>query len=527
MLHNVLADHRSVQKCVDVIYVSGIPLSKDIMDDPSNNDAPVEEHEAFLDAREYDRDKSGGIDLDEFKILLKDLNLAVPDGKAVVYFRKCDIAQKGFITFDEFRVALFTCDPSNPARTGGFCPGKALTPKDIFTLFDADDSGEIGRDEFERTEQTMSHTREFHMCDTLDAAGQVYVFGRGSFNRFDGACPHFEKLLGLWTTRLRGADDWSPVVAPQVAHKSAGWESAAKKHEQLVRAQQAAVAAKTLDVIETQQLSFQNRLVAVNTAWLWGRRIKHVRCGTSVAYALTDSGEVYCWGGSQRRWNYLYTPNDEVLPTRTEQLKLIAPSQVRSDAQAIDQSYVRNMFRNNAPPSPIVVTPEVQRQGAGAIVEYFNLGQTMPPDVRAGLALDKLQEIIEFDLSADLAANAMRLRGLAVHAAGKQAIVDDLSKALLLEIECMGGPFHDRMKRLDAKYRQALHTNNAKLVTELLKRGATTWRGLRKLYHALDEEVAAGVQAKQDNWDAKRDEIRRLRLKQDRIGRENAESSVN
>ncbi|RHY83867.1 hypothetical protein DYB26_016014, partial [Aphanomyces astaci] len=273
-------------------------------------------------------------------------------------------------------------------------------------------------------------------------------------------CPHFEKLLGLWTTRLRGADDWSPVVAPQVAHKSAGWESAAKKHEQLVRAQQAAVAAKTLDVIETQQLSFQNRLVAVNTAWLWGRRIKHVSCGTSVAYALTDSGEVYCWGG------------------------------------------------------------------AGAIVEYFNLGQTMPSDVRAGLALDKLQEIIEFDLSADLAANAMRLRGLAVHAAGKQAIVDDLSKALLLEIECMGGPFHDRMKRLDAKYRQALHTNNAKLVTELLKRGATTWRGLRKLYHALDEEVAAGVQAKQDNWDAKRDEIRRLRLKQDRIGRENAESSA-
>ncbi|RHY17437.1 hypothetical protein DYB25_014096 [Aphanomyces astaci] len=150
MLDNVLVDHRSVRNCVDVIYVSGIPLSKDIMDDPSNNDAPVEEHEAFLDAREYDRDKSGGIDLDEFKILLKDLNLAVPDGKAVVYFRKCDIAQKGFITFDEFRVALFTCDPSNPARTGGFCPGKALTPKDIFTLFDADDSGEMGRDEFER-----------------------------------------------------------------------------------------------------------------------------------------------------------------------------------------------------------------------------------------------------------------------------------------------------------------------------------------------------------------------------------------
>ncbi|RHY27178.1 hypothetical protein DYB32_007570, partial [Aphanomyces invadans] len=101
--------------------------------------------------KKYDRDKSGGIDMAEFKVLLQDLNFDIPDGKAVVYFRKCDVAQKGYITFDEFRVALFTCDPSNPARTGGFCPGKALTPKDIFTMFDADDSGEIGRDEFERT----------------------------------------------------------------------------------------------------------------------------------------------------------------------------------------------------------------------------------------------------------------------------------------------------------------------------------------------------------------------------------------
>ncbi|ETW05764.1 hypothetical protein H310_03448 [Aphanomyces invadans] len=627
----------------NVIFVNGIPLSKDILEDPSNNDAPVQEHEAFLDAAEmfkkYDRDKSGGIDMAEFMVLLQDLNFDIPDGKAVVYFRKCDVAQKGYITFDEFRVALFTCDPSNPARTGGFCPGKALTPKDIFTMFDADDSGEIGRDEFERVLKFLSikmpldkmesifsqhenpdsealdyksfrtiwltlvdvrkelqlrnipHNKllpksvlakklegildkedaqeqytideakwniqweqirsdrdqlvrkakrfaNYILGDTLDAAGQVYVFGRGSFNRFDGApatkdfveCPYFEKLLALWTARVRGADEWSPLVASHPSTKSAGWESAAKKQEQELQAKLAAVAAKKLDAVETQQLSFQNRMVAVNTAWLWGRRIKHVSCGSTVAYALTDTGELYCWGGSQRRWNYLYEPNDETVPlanrpftARTEQLKLVAPAQVRRDAHMHEQNYVRNMFRANAPPAPPVVSPDQQRKGAVAIVEYFNLGQTMPPDVRAALPLDKLQEIIEFDLSADLAANAMRLRGLAVHDAGKQAIVDDLSKVLALEIECMGAPFHDRMKRLDLKYKQALHNNNAKLVAELLKRGATTWRGMRKLHHAIDDVVKAEFQAKQDNWNAKRDEIRRVRLKQDRIGRENAE----
>ena len=54
----------------------------------------------------------------------------------------------GAITFDEFRVALFTCDPTNPSRTSGFAPGKSLSPKDILHIFDSDDSGEIGRDEF-------------------------------------------------------------------------------------------------------------------------------------------------------------------------------------------------------------------------------------------------------------------------------------------------------------------------------------------------------------------------------------------
>ncbi|KAF0689355.1 Aste57867_19181 [Aphanomyces stellatus] len=623
----------------NIIYVNGIPLSKDIVDDPSNNDAPVEEQEAFLDAEEmfkkYDRDNSGGIDLDEFKVLLKDLNLEVPEGKTIVYFRKCDLSQKGFISFEEFRIALFTCDPANPARTGGFCPGKSLTPKDLFSMFDADDSGEMGvlkfmklkmsldkmeslfsqlenpdtealdyksfrkiwlslvdvrkelnnrsisynkllpksvlakkleaildkedaqeqftmdeakwniqwerlRAEREKLVQAAQRFADYVLGDALDAAGQVYVFGKGSFNRFDGMpasrdfveCPHFETLLTMWTNRLRGADVWSPLPQHIKIQKTAGWESPKKHKEQIQLEKQAALAkAKSLDVIETQQLAFQNRLVAVNTAWLWARRIKHISCGTTVAYALTDTGELYCWGGSQRRWNYLYTQSDESLPlesrpftARTEQLKLVGPAQVRRDKRNHNQSYVRKVFHDNAPPKTVEMPSDDRRKGMVAILDYFNLWGTSPPN--PDIAMDKALEIIEFDLNADLAANAIRLRGLRVNPAGKAAIVDDLSHILLLEIECMGATFHQRMKRTDAKYVLALHNNNTKLVTELLKKGASTWRGMRKLVHALEDEVTTTFQTQQAKWDAKRDEIRRLRQKQERIGRESVEPVI-
>ena len=59
---------------------------------------------------------------------------------------------------------------------------------------------------------------------------------------------------------------------------------------------------------------------------------------------------------------------------------------------------------------------------------------------------------------------------------GKQAIVDDLGKVFLLEIECMGVPFHERMKRLDTKLLQTQHNNNTKLEAEyVLPNGPTIY----------------------------------------------------
>jgi hypothetical protein len=124
---------------------------------------------------------------------------------------------------------------------------------------------------------------------------------------------------------------------------------------------------------------FSNRQIALNTAWLWGRRVQHVSCGASVAYALTDSGETFCWGGSKRKWNYFYSseidhegnptrnqnnhirtaaetrgivrptspPESRPETSRTEMLKLTIPSRKQQDKEDHQHHFLREKFRKH------------------------------------------------------------------------------------------------------------------------------------------------------------------------------------
>ena len=67
------------------------------------------------------------ISFEEFRKLLPFLNVNISDAKAYRYFRMCDTDGSGEIDVDEFKVALFTCDPTsgNPV---GFQPASFVTP---------------------------------------------------------------------------------------------------------------------------------------------------------------------------------------------------------------------------------------------------------------------------------------------------------------------------------------------------------------------------------------------------------------
>lgn len=81
-------------------------------------------------------------------MLLADLHVALSEPKARAYFRRCDVRRRGHISFDEFRLALYTCDPKHPGRSTGFAPGQSLAPKNLFEMFDRDEQGALDRATF-------------------------------------------------------------------------------------------------------------------------------------------------------------------------------------------------------------------------------------------------------------------------------------------------------------------------------------------------------------------------------------------
>ena len=72
-------------------------------------------------------------DFQEFKQMLPKMGVEMTEAKALRFFRNCDIDGGGDIDFDEFKMALYSCDPIN-GNAIGFQPTSYLAPKDAFDL---------------------------------------------------------------------------------------------------------------------------------------------------------------------------------------------------------------------------------------------------------------------------------------------------------------------------------------------------------------------------------------------------------
>jgi calcium-binding protein CML len=67
----------------------------------------------------FDTDGSGKISTDEFIAMLPQLDIHISEAKALRIFRTCDKDNSGEIDLEEFRMALFAVDP-NSGNTLGY-----------------------------------------------------------------------------------------------------------------------------------------------------------------------------------------------------------------------------------------------------------------------------------------------------------------------------------------------------------------------------------------------------------------------
>lgn len=105
-------------------------------------------------------------------MLLSDLKIQLSEPKALAYFKKCDKMRRGSISFEEFRLALYTCDPKNPNRTMGFSPGQSLSPKDLFDMFDKAEEGAIDRATFIEILEFLGKKMPLDQTEAIFAANE-------------------------------------------------------------------------------------------------------------------------------------------------------------------------------------------------------------------------------------------------------------------------------------------------------------------------------------------------------------------
>lgn len=79
--------------------------------------------------------------------MLPNVGVHISDAKTLRIFEQCDTDKGGEIDIEEFKMALFACDPAT-GNSLGFMPTALKGPKDAFDFFDEDGGGQIDDVEF-------------------------------------------------------------------------------------------------------------------------------------------------------------------------------------------------------------------------------------------------------------------------------------------------------------------------------------------------------------------------------------------
>ena len=228
----------------------------------------------------FDKDCDGKLDEDEFYHILEYLGLDVSDQMQEEMFKRYDKDKSGFIEYPEFKKiwARVSNTDKELLNRGILIPKFSTKYQRVRMLERAIDR----EDEFERlaleeakkwrkwqkemdtTKCTITNAEKRalkELADALDMAGQIYIFGRGSSGQFVGNArtemtidgiyhqEGFDRMKQIWTER-------STIV---------GCNS--------------------------------------NTVGLWGRMPCNVAISDNVIFALTESGDIFAWGGTNSFWH--------------------------------------------------------------------------------------------------------------------------------------------------------------------------------------------------------------------------------
>jgi len=437
-----------------------------------------------IDAFEmFDEDGSGNINEDEFYFVLEYLKLQISDADQERLFLKYDKDQSGEIDYDEFRqIWLATANVKKELTDRGVDVPKFASRKKLERILERciDEEEEQERRAMAEAErwrtwraildqknEYIKHARrraQIELCKALDAAGQIYVFGRGARGQFgaEGVGRDHEIVQKLWTRRVTaGKADLDP---------NAKMDSLEQKDAIDVEALRNELASSP----------FNDLIVAENAAKLWGRRVYDAAVSDTVILAQSDLGELWTWGGADQWWY-------EIEPDAHWQ------THWRGDTTPRSQLLLGTRFKAEPPPPEVDEVGDLQdgSESLKIVLTYYGKWQAPPPDVdRRKFYADECLPTVDYQWIV----TSLEVRGKQPEEMTKLMLCDLLHRDILLEKRVLGERAHRRIHELEEEIRELKKVRRVALAKRLVVDITKMWAPLREIQA---EEDARDRQKKQ------------------------------
>lgn len=488
---------------------------------PSRYMTPMDAFEMF------DEDRSGFLDEDEFYYAFEYLQLKLKDTKHEVLFAKYDFDLTGSIDYYEFRDVFFdVCDVKKELEDRGvdvpsFTKRKVLVEMLRPLVLEEEEKERRAIAEAKRFKTWLQQIREkrklltkanwrsaFELKCAFDCGGQVYCFGGGASGQFLEAPPRkigtesfnfqsFEVVAAAWKDRVKPEQ----LVDRLKVERRAMFQD--EEREEEGEAMGGAIGGQErknktrqlrncfIDPYQEALVShFSGLNVATNTSTLWGRRIHHITLSESVAFAITDTGDIFTWGGNnywwheiqadsifQTKWRGDTTPRSQLLlGTVTKTLPADSGADAEANKDEVDPDEIKvNIIKGTT--------------------KYYNMWE---PPRNAANRMHYLEKELLPKVSYDQVRYSLELRGKVVKEATKMELCEELTEDIELEKKLLGERAHKAIRELETQVIGLEKRKNFKLANEIRGRIDVMWKPLREVQ--AEERAAKKAKAVADAY---------------------------
>lgn len=317
----------------------------------------------------------------------------------------------------------------------------------------------------------------------LDLGGHVYVIGSGTHGQFNSPgfekletkkfkFEFFEKVIELWKDRV---DPQNLIDRLKMQRKAEAQDAERDAERELSGLAKISRTLKNKALIdpyeEALNSAFLGLNVSLNTASLWGRRVHQVAASENVLFALSDTGEVFTWGGNAYWW-------DEIQPDSLYQTKW------RGDTTARSQLLMGTLDKQLPPDASLdqtfdLLSPEDKKvEMIKVVAKYYNVWEPPPNPAVRMLYLEK--EILG-KITYDALKFSLQCRGKIITEKTKVEMVDDLYADIMLEKKLLGERAHKAIREIEVQVTALQKRKKIKLANKFLKRIEEMWLPLREV----------------------------------------------